>query len=54
MRCVAICNGCGATGGVYLYIQGVVLQEVCSYIYRVWCYMRCVAICNGCGATGGV
>jgi hypothetical protein len=32
----------------------VVLQEVCSYIYRVWCYRRCVAIYTGCGATGGV
>jgi hypothetical protein len=28
--------------------------EVCSYIYRVWCYRECVPIYTACGATGSV
>jgi hypothetical protein len=31
-----------------------IFGEVCSYIYRAWCYRVCVAIYTGCGATGGV
>jgi hypothetical protein len=27
--------------------------EVCSYIYRVWCYRRCVAIYTGCVMCDG-
>jgi hypothetical protein len=41
-------------GEVCSYIYRVWCYRMCSYIYRVWCYRRCVAIYTGCGATGGV